>query len=69
VLADAGAIRITHMRASSGDQTERAHVHAFSYFVLEGELALSAGVRELRAPWVEWRCRQESLTGSTSPSR
>ena len=56
MLADAGAIRITDVRAGTGDQTEPAHVHAYSHFVLEGELALSAGERELRAPagsWVE----------------
>jgi quercetin dioxygenase-like cupin family protein len=57
VLADIEEIGIAELRGAPGEPSGPAHVHARhveSLYVLEGELALTAGDRELRAPAGSW---------------
>jgi quercetin dioxygenase-like cupin family protein len=57
VLADVEAIGVAEARREPGGEPPPPHVHAShveSFFVLDGELALTAGDRELRAPAGSW---------------
>ena len=56
LLADVAAIRIAEVRCEPGiASTTQAHPdHVQSFYVLEGEMALTIGDRELRAPAGSW---------------
>ena len=57
LLADVGAIGIAEARGEPGEPPSPPHVHrrhVESFYVLEGELALLAGDRELRAGAGSW---------------
>ncbi|HSD80665.1 MAG TPA: cupin domain-containing protein [Solirubrobacteraceae bacterium] len=57
LLADADEIGIAELRGDPGAPGPRPHVHrrhVESFYVLEGELALTAGGRELRAEAGSW---------------
>jgi quercetin dioxygenase-like cupin family protein len=53
VHVDSEAIRIEEVRGEPGD-TPPPHAERESFYVLEGELVLTAGDRELRAPTGSW---------------
>jgi quercetin dioxygenase-like cupin family protein len=57
LLADAGEIAIAEARCGAGSPPAPPHVHGRhveSFYVLEGELVLTVGEREVRAPAGSW---------------